>query len=71
YVNNSRGANFGRDGLVVSSIYRWFDEDFGGNEPGVIEHLKTYAAPDLAQKLESTKSISDYVYDWSLNDTKQ
>ena len=70
YVNNPRGANFGRDGLVVSSIYSWFDADFGGNEEAVIEHLKAYAAPDLAQKLAGTKSISDYAYDWSLNDTK-
>jgi len=71
YVNNPRGANFRRDGLVVSSIYSWFDVDFGGSEKGVIEHLKTYAAPDLAQKLAGTKSISDYAYDWSLNDAKQ
>ncbi len=71
YVNSPRGAKVGPDGLVVSSIYSWFDEDFGGNDKGVIEHLRTYAAPDLAQKLEGTKSISDHAYDWSLNDAKK
>jgi len=71
YINNPRGARFGQGGLVVSSIYSWFDEDFGGTQKGIIEHLKAYAAPDLAQKLEDTKSISDYAYDWSLNDAKR
>jgi hypothetical protein len=71
YVNNLRGARFTQGGLVVSSIYSWFDEDFGGTQKGIIEHLKAYAAPDLAQKLERTKSISDYVYDWSLNDVRR
>lgn len=71
YINNSRGARFGQNGLVVSSIYNWFDEDFGGTQKGIIEHLKDYAAPDLAQKLENTKSIRDYAYDWSLNDVRR
>lgn len=71
YINNSRGARFGQSGLVVSSIYNWFDEDFGGTPKGIIEHLKDYAAPDLAQKLEDTKSIRDYAYDWSLNDVRR
>jgi len=71
YVNSPRGAKVGPGGLVVSSIYSWFDEDFGGNDKGVIEHLRTYATPELAQKLEGTKSISDHVYDWSLNDAKK
>ncbi len=71
YVNHPRGAKFGQGGLVVSSIYSWFDDDFGGNQKGIIEHLKIYAAPDLAQKLKGTKSISDYAYDWSINDAKK
>ena len=71
YVNHPRGAKFGQGGLVVSSIYSWFDDDFGGNQKGIIEHLKIYAAPDLAQKLKGTKSISDYAYDWSINDAEK
>jgi hypothetical protein len=52
----------------VSSIYNWFKADFGGNEEGVLKHLRTYAAPDLRTKLEAVKSISGDAYDWSLND---
>ena len=29
YVNSARGVRSGKDGLVVSSIYVWFREDFG------------------------------------------
>jgi hypothetical protein len=68
YVNSPRGADPKPDGLVVSSIYDWYQQDFGGSEDGVIAHLKTYADPALAQKLEGTTSIADYAYDWSLND---
>jgi Protein of unknown function, DUF547 len=68
YVNSRRGADPRPDGLVVSSIYNWYEADFGGNEEGVIAHLKTYADPDLAKKLQGTTSIADYAYDWSLND---
>lgn len=71
YVNSPRGADPRPDGLVVSSIYNWYEPDFGGNEKGVIAHLKTYADPDLAQKLQGTTSIADYAYDWSLNDIKR
>ncbi len=71
YVNNPRGADPNRDGLVVSSIYNWYQKDFGGSEQGVIAHIKAYADPALAQKLARTTSIADYHYDWSLNDVKQ
>ena len=31
------------DGLVVSSIYSWFREDFGGDVAGVLAHLRRFA----------------------------
>lgn len=71
YVNSRRGVDPRPDGLVISSIYDWYQKDFGGNDNGVIKHLKAYAASALAQKLETTTSIADYAYDWSLNDVEQ
>jgi hypothetical protein len=71
YVNSPRGADPKPDGLVVSSIYDWYQEDFGGKEEGVIAHLKAYADADLAQELQGTTSIAEYAYDWSLNDIKR
>ncbi len=70
YVNHPRGARFADDGLVVSSIYGWYQEDFGGNEAGVIEHLAQYAEADLATRLRGYQGGLDYDYDWSLNEPR-
>ncbi len=69
YVNHPRGAALDGGSLKVSSIYKWFKADFGGNDAGVIAHLQTYANPELAKKLEIVKAIGEDAYDWSLNDT--
>jgi len=67
YVNHPRGARV-RDGdLEVSSIYDWYQADFGGSEAGVIDHLLRYAGPGLRQRLRGFREIDDYRYDWSLN----
>ncbi len=68
YVNHPRGAHFSFWGLTVSSIYHWHKEDFGGTDAGVISHMKKYAAPALAARLEKTASIAGHDYDWSLNE---
>jgi hypothetical protein len=70
YVNHKRGARVDGGRLIVSSIYVWFQADFGGNEAGVIAHLKKYAEPALAKKLGEADGIDDDEYDWSLNDAK-
>lgn len=68
YVNSQRGVRVRADGLVVSSIYVWFQEDFGGDDDGVIAHLARYAQPALAAALARSDEIVDHAYDWSLND---
>ncbi len=68
YVNNPRGTNFSGGRLVVSSIYEWFKSDFGGDDVGVLKHLRKYATPSLRLKLNSVRSISSHHYDWTLND---
>ena len=68
YVNHPRAASLLQGKLVVSSIYEWFKTDFGGADQGVLAHLRKYAAPELKAKLDNVRAISDYRYDWSLND---
>lgn len=68
YVNHPRGARLEGDRLVLSSIYDWFQEDFGGSEAGVLAHLTRYARPELARALKGFRGTIDYAYDWSLND---
>ena len=68
YVNHPRGARIEGGRLIVSSLYAWYQEDFGGDDAGIIAHLKRYAAPPLAAALAGTDTIADHGYDWSLND---
>ena len=68
YINDPRGAQVVNGRLYASSIYRWFEDDFGGNEAGVIRHLKRYARPQLARALENITSIRGFRYNWNLND---
>ncbi len=68
YINHRRGAAVEGGRLVVSSIYDWYQADFSGSERGVIEHLRRYARPPLAQALVGISTISATRYDWALND---
>ncbi len=68
YVNHPRGVDFvDNDFLLVSSIYKWYVEDFGDSEKGVLEHLIQYAEAELAARLKDFGGSIDYEYDWSLN----
>ena len=48
YVSHPRGVTVEDDRIVASSIYVWSDEDFGGTQAGVLDHLRRYAKPELA-----------------------
>jgi hypothetical protein len=68
YVNSPRGVAFDDGEFVVSKIYAWFQDDFGGSEDAVLDHLKKFADDNLIAKLGRATGISGYAYDWSLND---
>jgi hypothetical protein len=71
FINHPRGVQVrSRGGLQVSQIYKWFREDFGGSEQGVIDHLLKYANPVLAEDIKANADIKKHEYDWSLNDAK-
>jgi Protein of unknown function, DUF547 len=70
FVNHPRGVSVtAKDEIQVASIYQWFKADFGGDDAGVLAHLKKYASPTLAKKLEGVKSIARDTYDWNLNES--
>jgi hypothetical protein len=71
FINHPRGAAVADGRLTASSIYVWYAADFGGTEPGVIEHLKRYGRPELVAALAGIDRISADRYDWSLNDLRQ
>jgi len=69
YVNHPRGARAEGAGLTVSSIYRWYRDDFGGSWQGVLAHLRRHANPATAQMLAPFETVSADSYDWQLIDS--
>lgn len=68
FVNHPRGVSILPSGaLKISSIYKWFIEDFGGNDAGLLNHFRAYANSDLQGRLATSPRIAEDDYDWSLN----
>lgn len=71
YVNHPRGVSIEDGDLIVSSIFDWFEADFGDSEAEVIRHLQRYADAPLKTQLQGFDDIDDDRYDWSLNDASR
>ena len=70
FINHPRGARFDGNKLVVSSIFTWYQVDFGDSDAGVVAHLREFAEGDLARRLaEYGGGLSDE-YNWNLNATE-
>ena len=68
YINRPGIIEVRGRGLMVSSLYDWYKDDFGGDNARIIEHLRAYAGPVAAAALDSATRIVDDRYDWALND---
>jgi hypothetical protein len=73
FINHPRGVSVQNSKLQVSSIYVWFQEDFGRDAEELMEHWQNYASPALADALEKYQGGLAHDYDWRLNgaDVKQ
>ena len=70
YINHPRGVSVDGRKVTLSSIYRWFREDFGSSEEDVLEHILRFADNTLQEeirKLPTGEVRFKYRYDWSLN----
>lgn len=67
FINHPRGVALADGKLKVSSIYVWFQEDFGGTTEGLITHWKKYVTGRLADTLMNYRGGFDHDYDWRLN----
>ena len=68
FVNHPRGIAVSGRNVTASSIYTWFKADFGGTNAAVLDHVRKYAAPELAKSLAGISDIASFDYDWRLND---
>lgn len=67
HINHPRGVAIKDGKLRVSSIYVWFQEDFGGSAEGLMEHWLKYANSTLAEILKNYSGGLEHQYDWRLN----
>jgi len=71
YVASPRGVSISNNGRVtISKIYKWYKEDFGNNDAGILNHVQKYADPDKRAALKARGKIDKSDYDWSLNESK-
>ena len=56
----------------MSSIFKWFADDFGGPD-GVVRFIRRAAPPAVVERLGGldARGLSYLDYDWSLNDTSR
>ncbi|TVR31330.1 MAG: DUF547 domain-containing protein [Spirochaetaceae bacterium] len=73
YINHPRGARFEDNRLYMSSIFDWYQVDFGGDIDGVVAHMLQYAEDQLAADLRRYSNNRyrprpRHDYDWVLNE---
>lgn len=67
YINSLRGVSVIEGRLIVSKLYDWYEEDFGGTKQNVILHLLQFAHEPLQSQLKHINSIDNYIYNWHIN----
>ena len=67
YINSLRGVEIIEGKLVISKLYEWYEEDFGGTKQDVLYHLSQFAKKRLMSQLKHINSIDSYVYNWHIN----
>jgi hypothetical protein len=67
YINSLRGVQVIEGKLIISKIYDWFEEDFGGTKQDVIKHLLQFAKQPLLSQLKHINTIDSYIYNWHIN----
>jgi Protein of unknown function, DUF547 len=67
YIHSPRGVRFEGNTLTLSSIFDWYQVDFGGSQAALLSYLETPAAPELAARLKAFAGSIEYGYDWQLN----
>ncbi len=67
FIASERGVEVRDNKIIASSIFKWYKKDFGGNEDGILAHLRRYASGSKKAALDATSKINKYDYDWDLN----
>lgn len=71
YINSLRGVSVIEGKLIISKLYDWYEEDFGGTKRDVIFHLLQFAKEPLLSQLKHINTIDSYIYNWHINSPSQ
>jgi hypothetical protein len=66
YVNAPRALRLEGNTLILSSIYDWYQVDFGSDSTQVLEHINKYRQNSFVGEFRRIK----YEYDWTLNEAR-
>ncbi|MEP0190024.1 MAG: DUF547 domain-containing protein [Erythrobacter sp.] len=66
FVNHPRGFGGEPGNVVASSIFDWYQDDWGTAQD-VLKHARKYAEGPTAKLLDGADEIAGYDYDWNLN----
>lgn len=67
FLSHPRGLMWQQDKLLLSRIFKWFQEDFGKNEKQMLIAISQYADAEDAARLRRFAGEVDYIYNWKLN----
>ena len=70
FINQDKGVNLVEGRLVLSKIFEWYADDFGGKE-GIWKELLRFADADLRALLEKYEGDFSYDYNWTLNEYRR
>lgn len=71
YINSLRGVQVIEGKLILSKLFDWYEEDFGGTKQAVIYHLAQFAKDPLSSQLKHINTIDTYSYNWHINSPAQ
>ena len=66
FVNSPRAVSLSGNRLVLSTIFSWYSDDFGGGIANVKKFLSKHATRELAIKISRSRRVR-YRYEWELN----
>jgi hypothetical protein len=70
YLTHPRAISFNSQGeLVLSSIFKWYSEDFADNREQLLDYLSQHQVSLATRLIDYTGPIR-YQYDWSLNQAR-
>ena len=68
FINNPCAIHIEEGRVIASRIFLWYEDDYGGSESTILDHIRQYARPELLESLKGVTKIDAYEYDWDLID---